>query len=1363
MFNFTKLNDSEFSNLCTDILSGLGMPKPKEFPSEDIEKAYKSTIIRESNDGMFKTDESWLCIFIRSDTILQHKKIESIINAAVSADVRNLLVIVFGAVSTEADELLFGMLSDEDIRVVLLTDSLTEAIVIDYYKRDNLKTSKSQAIFSFDQVRKSGQVITKNEPWRQRFQTTGLQPIRLIPLHKEDSLLAESDLSRAMLNGSFLLLGEPGAGKTTSLKTLTENLSNSGPHTPVYLSLGLYEGDFINTLCDTISSKEKVVAKETAIKLLSSGMILLLLDGINEVQDNDLHERLINEINHFTNPQEVTSRSIWIVSGRVYDYEHSRHALSHLGFHRWEMQPLSEDLIYRFLADSLGENEAKSLFTEMGNDIRSVCENPLLLTMYFNVYEKTGNISIGRGALYHQFIELLLQWGSDRDLGKERLEKLDALFPETFDYEKYKETVFKVLSHLVDGMMTTMLPWDNAFKKFIDCLSFTHHPEQAAKLLLEDLTFRGVLKLDHSHRLCFFHHTFQEYFQARNMIDWDIDKIIPKKGIQRERYESVIFLAGLVPDPAPLLKRAIKIDQILAYQIVRNSTTSISNDLILLLAKKIWAKVLGPTKFLGELRRSGLLIKSLSFFMKKSIEELASQIDHNLTKVEQSKNLMSFYAQLGDAAGQQRILNQTLNGDDIPDELLFEAAISSNNSGDYQKAIDLYSHYIEKNPSQSPAYNNRANVYKKIGLKEKALADYHHAVKLTGNPIHTTNLATLLYSMEKKADALKHIKIALEKDPYFSLAHSVYSDWIEKDDPENALKHRELAVRYAPHDEDLRIFCRELSALQEKLGQYAGAIRTLRKMIALDPISTSVISWKKRIADLRQKLDAEERTRSARERLQEKGELPLPTLAFEWLKAIGLKSNSLTSSCFIAEGGAGLPKELPILLMQEPVITASGLRDIITSVPWQAKKSKQIVVITISETLSIDARHQLSALQDEYRIILLTALEIRDALLQSDSECRLLLDRALNRMAHETNPFQYKGIVREHTEFFGRISEFEKLTNLLAQKQQIGLYGIHKIGKSSLLEQLRRKLHISHPEITILKVELDTSIETESSFYREVVEKIPSATDNSLLKNITSTSFKQALFNFHKRCQKKHLNHHLLLVIDEYAFLIPDRKGKGGIDGYIKILGVLKSIHQEGWFSILPCGRTATLNRQASFGEQENPFIDLLHPFFLGPLSREETNTLMKTLGRRAKLNFDQESLDIVFDETGGHPTFCRSIGSMILGQGDGKVTKARVMDAIDKVLNDYDKSAIIRAIYHDRLDKDEQEIARILALKGALTQKELLRTSDDITHRRQILAAIANLIDTSVLIKHSDGKIEHRYGLLYRFIKEEAQELGYE
>ncbi len=1352
--DFTKWKGSAFAGLCRDILRGLGMARARDFGAKGIEQAFRMALVRESSDGMFRTDESWLCVFERARKPLEAKQMQPIVQAAIAADVGYLLTVIFGTVTPDAEAELREYLAVENIRVVLLTGSLAEALAVDYGSDKQLRSLSAPGGLSFAQLRKQAQTQVETAPWRKHFQTSSIQPSRLMPLNPEDEALAEADLFRALQGGSFLLLGEPGVGKTTSLIALGGELASAGVYMPVFLPLGRYQGDFWDILCESLAPNATPVQRATAQKLVESGALALLLDGINEVQDFDLLAQLVAELNDLTAPDEPTAHSLWIVSGRVHDYEQSRHHLPHLESRRWEMQPLTADLIFRFLADVLGEAQGLTLYNDLGEGVRALCANPLLLTMLLTTYQETGQAPVGRGALYRQFVELLLRWGDERGLGTSERETLGELLPESLTDERYQKLAQDALTALAAAMPTTMLPWRDAQQQFAATLTDAHNPGKAASLLLENLAHRGILRRDVFNRVSFFHHTFQVYFQARQLMSRAVDDLIPKDGVPAARREAVVFVAGLLLDPTPLIKQVLDVDLLLAFEMLRDAPQAVPPELAHQLAKKLWVRACGGP-VTGESRSWALLFQRLASLLNKTVETLAAEIDSHLSQVKQTENLMYFYSELGDAQAQHRALEQAMTGEEVPEELLFRAARSAYDSGDYERAVELYTRYLEKYPNDAAAFSNRALAYKYSGRKDEALADYQRAVELDAKAVRHTNLAVLLHELDRQDEAFEHLRLALELDPTYAQAHSFLARWLESEAPETALTHREQSVRYAPHDDRLRIYLSRLANLQEKLGRYAEAIRSLRQMIALNPTSFSVKSWKGRIARLRQELDAEERKRSARERLQEQGELPLSTLAFEWMRAAGLTVKSQRSTWMLAEGERGLP----VVLMPEPIVTGAGLRATLNLVPRGARRAKQIVVVTAAETLSLEARHQLAALQDEQTVALVTALEVRDALLQSNRECRMLLDRVLQRAGRQPNPFDYKGIVHEHTEFFGRVAELEELTALFSSGQQVGLYGIHKIGKSSLLEQLRRKLHLSNPEITVVKIELDASLKEDVDFFRKVLEKLPGSAD--LPQVLSPEVFRKALTDFHQRNAEKRPSHRLLLMLDEYPYLIPDRRGRGGLRGFIKVLGALKSLHQEGCLLLLPCGRTAALNRQARWGDDENPFIDLLHAHFLGPLPREENDALMTTLGLRAELTFTPEALDAVYAETGGHPAFSRSLGSLILRDGKGEVTEVRVGNAVDKLLIDRDQRSILLAIYEDRMDEDEQEIARTLALKGPQPRKSLFPTDADIPRRRQIRDALANLLDTTVLIQQDDENIAHRYGLLRRVIEQEMEELG--
>ncbi len=1175
-----KLTNPEFEQLCHNVLAGLGIPKSKPFKAPRVKQSYRADIVRESSDKMFRTVENWLCIFERPHGLIGVEQVDSLAKAAIAANVRQVFVVVFGGISPQAVDRLRETLVPEQIQVACLADSLAQCLASDFGRFPNEQGKTPEQGFSFARLRKHAQARFTESDWYKHFQTISIQPARILPLQNEqDAALAEADLIRALQGGSLLLLGEPGAGKTTSLMALAKDLASAGPLTPVVVPLGRYDGDFWETLGEALAPGATHTTKPLARSLIESGALILLLDGINEVQGQSLHSQLVAELNDLTAPDEQAAHSHWIVSGRIHDYRQTQHQLIHLERRRWEMQPLTADLIYQFLADALGKAQGLALYQDMGESVRELCSNPLLLNMALVVRRQSGQTPVGRGALYRRFVDLLLTWGGERQLFAEKREEFQSFWPATLTDQLYRQIAQRALVALASSATTTQIPWRDACQRFARALSESPNPARAAVALLDELIRRAVLRSDMANRVSFFHHTLQEYFHALQLVSHTAEELIPKEGVAALDREAVIFTAGLIHDPVPLVRRALAVDPLLAFEIVRDCHTAVPKDLIQELAHQLWEPIQSGEVY-EEARRWALLFKRLAVLVGRNLEDFAREVSDTSDDSDFAGQLMTFYGELGDAQGQEKALAAVVRGGDVPEGLLWLAAGAADDSGDHQRAVDLWTRLLQDRPDlttyeEAGALHNRAISYKAMGLNDAALQDYERSLKLRKSALVRTNYGGLLHELGRDQEALEQLRMA------------------DQEKASSDSSYRERAVRYALHDDDLRLSLAALAKLQEKLGKHGNAIRSLRQMIALNPTSADVKFWKERIAKHRQALDTEERKRSVRERLLEHGDLPLPTLVVEWLKASGGQVEQATSAWVLAKGFSGMAGFLPVSLLPEPRITGAGLRAALDSARSVARQAKRILVVATADALELEARYTWAAMQDELALGLVSALEIRDALLQSDLECRRLLDRVMARSGVQDDPFEYKGIVREPTEFFGRQAEIEDLSSKLSRGQQIGLYGIHKIGKSSLIEQLRRSLHVSHPEFTIIQIELDGQGSRPGDFYHRVLERLPGLRDIPAPQAISSEGYRRVLSDYHKSRSKER---------DEYPFLLPDSRGNGGLPGFIEVLGVLKGMHQEGWFSLLPCGRSAILNRQASWAEGENPFIDLLHPCFFGPL-----------------------------------------------------------------------------------------------------------------------------------------------------------------
>ena len=317
--------------------------------------------------------------------------------------------------------------------------------------------------FSFARLREHARTKFAMALWHDYFQTASIQPARILPLQNEkDAALSEADLVRAMQGGSLPLPGEPGAGKTTTLVTLARDLALAGPLTPVYVPLGRYGGDCWETLGEALAPGATSVPKPVAGELVESGALVLLMDGINEVLEPDLHGRLVSELNGLTAPDEPTAQSRWIVSGRTHDYQQAHHQLINLERRRWEMQPFTADLIFQLLQDALGRDQALAIYQEMDESVRELCSNPLLLNMVLAVHQQQGKTPLGRGALYREFIDLLLVWGADRQLFAQKRTELRKFWSEPLTDELFRKIAQRALVCLALVATTTPASWLDA-------------------------------------------------------------------------------------------------------------------------------------------------------------------------------------------------------------------------------------------------------------------------------------------------------------------------------------------------------------------------------------------------------------------------------------------------------------------------------------------------------------------------------------------------------------------------------------------------------------------------------------------------------------------------------------------------------------------------------------------------------------------------------------------------------------------------------------------------------------------------------------------------------------------------------------
>jgi tetratricopeptide (TPR) repeat protein len=1377
MNDISKLQPAEFVEMSRQILRGLGVSKMEPLDNLSPAAGFRVPITRKSTDEMYETIENWVCIFIPPKNALA-KQTRHLANQAREGTADRFFLVAFGGMAVEAREELHAMLAVQKVQLTCLTGALAERLAHDFGTVPGQESVPAAAGFSFRRLRVQTREKVDLAPWQKHLQTLTVLPVQVIRLDVDPkNALNDADLVGAAKGGSLLLLGAPGAGKTTSLLALGRDLAKEGLLTPVFVPLGRYEGDLWATLGEALAAGTETVPTSVTRELTESGALVLLLDGMNEVQDPALGQRLTDELNALTAPEADTARSCWVVSGRVHDYQQSHLELHHLEKRRWEVQRFTSDLIFKLLVNAFDESEAQKTWRDMSPSLREVCSSPLLLGMLVYIRRERDKVPVARGALYREFINLLLDRTSDnrffqswdqivRKLGRGRSsfrhKRLDfqKLWGNKITEEVYYDLAQKALISLATRMTTTQIRWEDGLTAVTTGFADLTDSAEPAVMMLNEMISVGMLHRDFSNRLSFFHHTMQEYFCALQLTERPVEELIPDEGTDAAQRETVIFAAGMKKDPTTLIHRALEIDLELAAEVVFNMPVPVPPEVSDEVANRLWLEAIKGGGFIGGKRSWANAFRRLATLRGKKIEELARTATKFVNENSFVNDLLRFYGELGDDRLYQELLAKFTSGDEVPDSFLWETASFAARAGRHEEAVKHYLKYL-KSHQDSPAWGNLGNSYKALGRYDLALEAYQKALSSGPTITNRVNYARLMYERYRRtADALEQVTLALDSETEFTPAHDLMADLLEKDEPEKALFHREQAVRFASHDEDLRRYLKKLVPHQEKLGRRVDAYHSYRRMIDLDPTSREVVTWKRAMSANRLALDAENQKRPVRERLLSQRDLPLHDLACAWVEAAGLEVKEPSQGSVIASGYPRKPDLFPIALMSEPRITGDALETAIKAVRARCSHATRGLVITGGESLAPDAHRRWATLQNEFAFGVINSLEIRNTLLQTEHDCRKLLDDVTNRAGQSKDPFKYTSIVQEPTEFFGRHEEIAEITRQIATNQQIGLFGIHKVGKSSLLAQLRQTLLSELPDLEVLKVELAEE-KRASDFYRKVLQQLSHGRPESVPTAITSTQFRDRLYDHHLLNRKTRRGHKFLLIVDEYSQLFPDTNPAGGVEGFIDILGSLKVMNQEGWLLLLPCGRSAVLNRNAGWKQGENPFLGLLYPFYLGPLQREQAAQMLQTLALRARLEFQPEALDKIFDETGGHPSLTRAMGSQLLLLRVSRITPQEVASAVDAFLKDADRTAVIKAIYEHRMNRHEQEIARRLATQGPQEMTAFYPAEAGLERRRKIRDAVQSLVDTKVLQEQPDGRIAHRYGLMKRLIEQESRQFG--
>ncbi|OIP73097.1 MAG: hypothetical protein AUK43_01195 [Oscillatoriales cyanobacterium CG2_30_40_61] len=326
---------------------------------------------------------------------------------------------------------------------------------------------------------------------------------KLIPIAEErffEEVLRQgkSDISQGR---KIAIIGEPGSGKTTRLQKIADWILEQDLGLPIWISLADLTQPTITQYIEEIWLKQ--TGKNLNIEELTQhkDRIWLLLDGLDEMTSKVEMRHVWALLGGWVQAARV------VVTCRVNVWEADKNAFSGFDvFRNLEFNPeQATDYIRRWFAGmgdaATGESLEAALAESENSRLKELIQNPLRLWMLCQIWQTGGGLPETQAGLYGQFVDWVYDWKADEEILDQR------------------EAIDKALARLALAAMEQK-----------DEVSRLRLPESwVLKVLGSRPIFQAVMKLGWLNRverlpeaICVFYHaTFQEYFAALAVDDWD--------------------------------------------------------------------------------------------------------------------------------------------------------------------------------------------------------------------------------------------------------------------------------------------------------------------------------------------------------------------------------------------------------------------------------------------------------------------------------------------------------------------------------------------------------------------------------------------------------------------------------------------------------------------------------------------------------------------------------------------------------------------------------------------------------------------------------------------------------------------------